>query len=95
MTKLFLIARKIHRLLVLIITALMLVMAGTGVVMRYPAFFLEKFPKLNAGQLRFVHNKISTYFSVILALMVITGLYMYLHQWWARRKARTQPTVQP
>lgn len=90
MINLYIFARKTHRLLVLILTVLTLVMAGTGVVLRYISFFLKVFPSLDINLLRYVHNKLSPYFSIALVLMAISGLYMYLHVWWIKRKNRNQ-----
>jgi hypothetical protein len=73
MIKLYLYSKKIHRLLVLVITAMTIVMAGTGIVLEDPS----SYPGLDLGLVRYVHNKMSISFTVVLAIMTITGLYMY------------------
>lgn len=74
MIKLYLLAKKIHRFLVLIITALAFVMAGTGAMM---GFSWAPFG-MNLAKARYVHNQLSVVFTIVLALMVITGIAMYL-----------------
>jgi len=74
MTKLYLYSKKVHRVLVLVITAMILIMAGTGTMLEYSVSFFG----LDLGLVRYVHNKLSIYFTVVLVLMMITGLYMYI-----------------
>jgi hypothetical protein len=74
MIKLYLYSKKVHRVLVLIITAMTLVMAGTGIMLEYSVSFFG----LDLGLVRYLHNKLSVYFTVVLALMLITGLHMYV-----------------
>lgn len=70
MIKLFILSRKIHRLLVLMISAAGLVMAITGVAIKYQIG--------DTGQMRFVHSQMSVIFTVIFIFMTLTGLTMYL-----------------
>lgn len=70
MTNLFILARKIHRLLVLMIAVAGMVMAVTGVAIKYQIG--------DTGQLRFVHSQMSVIFTGLLVLMIFTGLNMYL-----------------
>lgn len=60
----YLLARQIHRLLVLIVTAIFLVMATTGLLIRFPLA-------------RFIHGNLSTIFVIVLGLMAVSGLTMY------------------
>ncbi len=74
MTKLYLLAKKIHRFLVFIITAMIVIIAWTGVMMKYSwAPF-----GMNLAKARYVHNQLSIVFTIVLALMAITGIAMYL-----------------
>jgi hypothetical protein len=75
LVKLYLWAKKIHRLLVLIISALTLVMAGTGLLMKYPKLAGGA---IDLGLMRYLHNQLSVYFTGVLVLMALTGLYMYV-----------------
>lgn len=76
MTKYYLISKKIHRILVLIITVLSLLMALTGLMLKYPAFNLNL---INLGLVRYLHNQLSPLFGIVLTLMIITGVWMYLY----------------
>ena len=70
MIKLFILSQKIHRLLVLMVSTAGLVMAVTGLAIKYQIG--------DAGQMRFVHSQMSVIFTVLLVAMVLTGLNMYL-----------------
>ena len=70
MIKLFILSCKIHRLLVFMMSAAGLVMAVTGIFIKYQTG--------DAGQMRFVHSQMSVIFTVLLVLMTLTGLNMYL-----------------
>jgi len=73
MVKLHFLSKKIHRLFVLIITVLIVVMAVTGTMLGHPSWFVS----FDLGMVRFVHNRLSDYFTVVLVLMLVSGLYMY------------------
>ena len=74
MTKFYLLAKKIHRFLVLIIAAVIMIMAWTGAMMKYSwAPF-----GMNLAKARYVHNQLSVIFTIVLSLMAITGIAMYL-----------------
>lgn len=77
MVKLYLYARKIHRFLVLIIVFLAFIMSATGMLMRNPSW--EKFSPFSLDLARYIHNQLSWIFSIILILMIITGLIMYFY----------------
>lgn len=95
MSKLYVLARKLHRLFVLAIVALGLAMTITGIFLRYPAFAEKIFPSLNLTLVRFLHNKLSVFFTITLALMSLTGLVMYLYPIILKRKRKQeQPTIQ-
>lgn len=78
MQKLYVYARKIHRLLVLLMVVLTVVMTLTGSMMKYPLAvrLLFFFDPVFA---RSIHNLISPLFSFVLLGMVVTGLYMYVY----------------
>ena len=77
MTKLYILSRQIHRLLVFVMTALLMVMALTGLVLKY-TFIADKLSFINVGYIRYLHNNMSPYFTVVLCLMLMSGLYMYI-----------------
>lgn len=71
--QLYILARKIHRLMVIVISVLSLVMMVTGLNMKYGWFFID------AGVSQEIHGILSPYFAVVLAANIITGFYMYLY----------------
>ncbi|MEK7597208.1 MAG: hypothetical protein AAB441_01025 [Patescibacteria group bacterium] len=70
-------SRKIHRFLVLIISVIGLLMAGTGTLLKY-TFISKKLTFIDLGLIRSFHNNLSPYFVVVFLGMLITGLAMYL-----------------
>ena len=75
--KFFLLSKKIHRLLVLAISVLILFMAATGAALKFSGFFSKYLPFLNLGLVRYLHSGLSLYFTAALIFMGATGLYMY------------------
>jgi hypothetical protein len=75
MINLYLLSKKIHRILVLIISMLTIIMGGTGLLMKYPSIAQRFF--VNKGFITYIHNNLSIYFVLALGLMMLTGLYMY------------------
>ncbi|MEK7631683.1 MAG: hypothetical protein AAB445_02325 [Patescibacteria group bacterium] len=86
MTSLYILSRRFHRYLVLIILGLTLVMAGTGFFLRYPSWSVWLPSWLDMGKVRYLHGQVSTYFAITLVIMVLTGSYMYFHTLWVQRK---------
>ena len=76
-TNLYLLAKKIHRFLVIIISVIGLLMAGTGTLLKY-TFISKKLTFIDLGLIRSFHNNLSPYFAVVFLGMLITGLVMYL-----------------
>jgi len=76
-TNLYLLAKKIHRMIVLIIIVVGLLMAGTGTLLKY-SFVSEKLTFIDLGLIRFLHNNLSPVFSIVFLGMLITGFIMYL-----------------
>ncbi len=76
-TNLYLLAKKIHRFLVIIISVIGLLMAGTGTLLKY-TFISKKLTFIDLGLIRSFHNNLSPYFVVVFLGMLITGLAMYL-----------------
>ncbi len=95
MSKLYLFTKKIHRLLVLIIFALGLLMTVTGTLLRYPGFAVKYFSFFDPVFIRFIHRNLSTYFSVVLAAMMLTGLWMYLYPYLTRHKKEPPQNLPP
>ena len=84
MQKIYLFAKQVHRLLVVLISGLGAVMALTGLMLKYPG--LLGFG--NLGLVRLVHSSMSTAFAAVLVLMILTGLVMYSVPWLQKRRAR-------
>ena len=73
--------------MVLVITFLTLVMAVSGLLLKY-TFFATKYLKfLDLGLVRYIHNSLSPFFTAVLALMAVSGLYMYFYLLAQQRKA--------
>lgn len=85
---LYLGSRKIHRIFAIIIIALIIVMAFTGLAMKYSFSFVDD------GAMRYIHNQLSVVFTAVLAIMALTGLVMFIQPWLARRRAQTLQTKQ-
>lgn len=76
MIKFLLLGRKIHRYLVLIVTTIFLIMAGSGIIIKYPNYF-SKVGFIDLGMVRYIHNQLSLWLTFTLLLMAISGLVMY------------------
>lgn len=83
-------SRKIHRLLVLLITVLGLAMAGSGLLLKYPSFVSQSLSFIDLGLLRYLHNRLSPWFGILLTLMALTGVVMYFYPVYMKRKAATR-----
>ena len=68
----FLLSKKIHRFLVIIISVIGILMIGTGILLKYKPDFIDM------GLVRLIHNNLSPYFVVVFLGMLITGLVMYI-----------------
>ena len=73
----YLLAKKIHRLMVLVMVVLVFIMSPTGAIMKFPEL-AKTFTFINPLTARFVHNQVSPFFSGALMIMLLTGGYMYL-----------------
>jgi len=80
MIKLIIFTRKIHRIFVLIITVFSIIMAFSGIILKYP-FISAKITFLDLGMIRYVHNQLSPFFTITLMIMLVTGLLIYLTPW--------------
>jgi hypothetical protein len=72
-------------MMVLIITALVLVMAGTGTMLKFGSFGLA-----DLGMVRYIHNNLSPFLTLVLVVMIVTGGAMYLTPWlvkWGKPRA--------
>ena len=72
--------RKIHRLLVLVVTAGTLMMSVTGIMLKYPVL------GGNLSLMRSLHNQLSVFFTIVLGLMAFSGAMMYFLPILAQRK---------
>ena len=75
-TNLYLFAKKIHRFLVILISTIGILMAGTGTFLKF-IIISEKLSFVDMEQIRLIHNNLSPYFAVVFLGMLITGLIMY------------------
>ncbi len=90
MARLYKLFRMVHRLLVVVVTALVLTMSLTGMALKYTTTTLKLFPALDIAQLRYVHNQLTPYISIVLIIMALSGLGMYLLPPMIRRRVRKQ-----
>lgn len=72
--------RKIHRLFVLLMLVVGFLMMSTGFTMKYP-----ELSPFDPDQARLLHNTLSSYFAIVLAVMMLTGLVMYITPWLLKR----------
>ena len=79
-------ARKIHRFLVIFIVILGLTMMITGTTMKYPNLM-----PIDPFLARRTHNIVSTFFSITLLGMMLTGSYSFLFPWLIKT-FRNKPT---
>ncbi|MEW6611011.1 MAG: hypothetical protein AB1352_05345 [Patescibacteria group bacterium] len=84
----YLATKKIHRLLVLVISLFILIMAGTGVLLKYSIFVANNLRFIDLGMIRYLHNQLSPWFALILFSMALTGLYMYFYPFMRRKKGQ-------
>lgn len=94
MIKIFLLAKKIHRLLVLAMIVMTSLMAGTGILLKYISSVAEKFPSIDLNQVRYIHNNLSVAFTIVLVLMAITGGLMYFIPYLQSRKTASTVHVE-
>lgn len=71
--QLYILSRKVHRLMVIIIVCLAFTMMVTGLNMKYGWFFIDRSFSSE------LHNLLSPYFAVALTINLFTGLYMYIY----------------
>jgi hypothetical protein len=86
----YLLSKKIHRMLVIIISFLTLAMTSTGFALKYPTRAL-----FNPGLTRFLHNQLSLIFTLVLILMACSGLLMYLYPLLIKRPKPASPPKIP
>jgi hypothetical protein len=91
MTKLYLFSKSIHRYLVLIVSTLTILMAGTGIMLKY--LFLPMALGFDPGTVRYIHNQLSVLFTIALVLMMLTGIIMYIFP--LLKKKTIQPEIPP
>jgi len=90
MTNTFVFMKKVHRYLVLGILVLGLAMAITGLLLKFPVIAADYLTFVDQEYIRFLHNNLSTYFSVVFVLMIFTGIWMYFYPDWVARRQRRQ-----
>lgn len=80
----YLLSKKIHRLLVLLMVVSTLVMAVTGVFLKYGS--LRDTFGVDGLWVRTLHNIASPFCASILVLMTVSGVVMYFYPMWVQRK---------
>jgi len=78
LAKIYQLARQIHTTMVLVILALGLAMTITGLILKFPAILGQVSTQTHLN-IRSLHNFLSPYFSLVLMIMLLTGLIMYLY----------------
>jgi uncharacterized membrane protein len=91
MIKLLLLAKKVHRLFVMFTSVIIIVMASTGLILKEPEWF-NNFSFIDFGLIRYLHNKMSPYLTIVLLVMMLTGLILYFVPKILTRK-RQQPST--
>lgn len=76
--KAYQLSRQIHTTMVLVILALGLAMTITGLILKFPAILGQVSTQTHLN-IRSLHNFLSPYFSLVLMIMLLTGLIMYLY----------------
>jgi len=92
MTKIYLWSKKIHRILVIVITFMTLIMAGSGLLLKYNSW-ANNLPFLDLGVMRYVHNNLSVLFAIVLGFMILTGSVLYFYPWWVERKTKNKKLI--
>jgi hypothetical protein len=92
LAKLAILARKIHRFLVLFVVVLGLIMMTTGLTLHEAEEGRQLFSFLDIGTARMIHSSISIIFSGLLSLMIVTGLYLFLYPWLQKITRKKVPT---
>ena len=87
LTQLFKWSRTVHRVFLFPVTALYILMTITGLALKYSA--VSRWLKIDEGLARYIHNQLSPYFAIVLGVMVITGWFLYLYPFLARRLHRS------
>lgn len=77
----YILMRKLHRIFVPVIIFLALVMALTGIQMKY---YIG-----DEGLARYIHNNVSIIFTIVLAVMIISGACLYLYPWISKRLGKS------
>lgn len=86
LNKLYLNSRKLHLILVIPIAVLTLLMAGTGILLKYPQY---SFGFIDPNLIRYLHNQLSSFFTIFLGFMTLSGLVMFAMPYLRKMKSRT------
>ncbi len=76
MNNLYLKSKTIHRIAMLLTIILALAMSVTGIFLKYVGWSIKM--GINLGMIRYIHNNLSSIFSVVLFVMIISGLVLYV-----------------
>lgn len=75
------------------VTFLIILMAGSGIIMKYPKFGTAL--NLDLIQTRYMHNQISVLFTILLIGMMLTGIFMYIYPILPKKKRPISPSTPP
>ncbi len=92
LNKLYLWSRKLHRVFLFAVVVLTLLMGVTGLFMKYTSF--AKSVGVNPGLIRYLHNQMSGYFTIVLVIMMLTGIFMYVSPIFVARRVKKQNKIQ-
>jgi hypothetical protein len=74
--KLYLLAKKIHRITLVVFVSLGGIMAATGLLLKY--FRVALALRFDLSLLRELHSTTSTFFAVVFVFMAASGIIMYV-----------------
>jgi len=88
LNKAYLLAKKFHRWLVVVIVILGMIMSTTGFFLKFPD--VGNFLNVDLLFVRSLHSLVSIYFSGTFFLMATTGLIMFLFPY-LKKRSQIQP----
>jgi hypothetical protein len=69
-------------------------MTTTGILLKFPKIASDYLTFINIGFVRYLHNQLSTYFGIVLFLMILTGAWMYFYPIWKQKKNKEKANNQ-
>jgi hypothetical protein len=65
-------------------------MSITGLLLKFPSLTENYLKFIDLDFIRFLHNKLSVYFAVVLLAMMLTGSWMYFYPLWQERRQKRE-----